>query len=111
VAYCEGRVEHPAKSHLILITDLYEGGDGEALLRRLARLVTMGVNVVCLLALSDQGHPAYDPELSARVATLGVPVFACTPDQFPDLMAAALKREDLHGWAAKLDIKAVRPQD
>ncbi len=48
------------------------------------------------------------PRLSARVAGLGVPVFACTPDQFPDLMAAALKREDLNAWAAKLDIKAVR---
>ncbi len=71
----------------------------------------MGVNVIALLALSDQGRPAYDPRLSARVAALGVPVFACTPDQFPDLMAAALKREDLHAWAAKLDIKAVRAED
>jgi hypothetical protein len=111
VAYCAGKIDHPAKSHLILISDLYEGGDAEALLRRLARLVAMGVNVIALLALSDEGRPAYDPQLSARVAALGVPVFACTPDQFPDLMAAALKREDLHAWAAKLDIKTVRAGD
>ena len=111
VAYCQGRIERPAKSHLILISDLYEGGDAEALVARLGRLVGMGVNVIALLALSDQGRPAYDPRLSARVAALGVPVFACTPDQFPDLMAAALKREDLHAWAAKLDIKAVRAED
>jgi hypothetical protein len=111
VAYCAGKLDHPAKSHLILISDLYEGGDAEALLRRLARLVAMGVNVIALLALSDEGRPAYDPQLSARVAALGVPVFACTPDQFPDLMAAALKREDLHAWAAKLDIKTVRAGD
>jgi hypothetical protein len=111
VGYCEGRIERPSKTHLILITDLYEGGDAEALLGRLARLITAGVNVVTLLALSDEGRPAYDPQLSARVAALGVPVFACTPDQFPDLMAAALKREDLHAWAAGLDIKTVRPGD
>lgn len=111
VGYCESRIERPSKSHLILISDLYEGGDAEALLRRLARLVTMGVNVIALLALSDEGRPAYDPKLSARVAALGVPVFACTPDQFPDLMAAALKREDLHAWAAKLDIKTIRSED
>jgi Mg-chelatase subunit ChlD len=111
VAYCEGKIERPAKSHLILITDLYEGGKADQLLARLARLVRTGVNVVCLLALSDQGRPGYDPALSAKVAALGVPVFACTPDQFPDLMAAALKREDVLAWAAKLDIKAVRPEE
>ncbi len=110
IGYCEGRLEQPAKSHLILISDLYEGGDSKALLSRLARLVGLGVNVIALLALSDEGRPAYDPQLSAKVAALGVPVFACTPDQFPDLMAAALKREDLNAWAAKLDIKTIRPE-
>lgn len=111
VAYCQGRIEHPAKSHLIVISDLYEGGDADALVGRFARLVAAGVNVICLLGLSDQGRPAYDPRLSARVAALGIPVFACTPDQFPDLMAAALKREDIQAWAAKLDIKTIRAED
>jgi hypothetical protein len=60
-----------------------------------------GVNVIVLLALTDTGRPSYDPALSARVAALGIPVFACTPDQFPDLMATALKREDIAGWAAR----------
>lgn len=108
VAYCAGKIERPGKAHLVLITDLYEGGNADELVERLARLVGMGVNVVVLLALSDEGRPAYDPALSARVAALGVPVFACTPDRFPDLMATALRRDDLHAWAAKEDIKLVR---
>jgi hypothetical protein len=33
------------------------------------------------------------------------------PDQFPDLMAAALKCEDVLAWAAKADIKAIRADD
>jgi Mg-chelatase subunit ChlD len=111
VAYCADKIERPSKAHLILITDLYEGGNAEEMLTRLARLIGLGVNVIVLLALSDQGHPAYDPNLSARVAALGAPVFACTPDQFPDLMAAALRRQDIHAWAAKEDIKLVRPQN
>lgn len=110
VAYCADKIERPAKAHLILITDLYEGGNAEEMLTRIARLIGMGVNVIVLLALSDQGRPAYDPALSARVAALGAPVFACTPDQFPDLMAAALRREDIHAWAAKEDIKLVRAE-
>ena len=108
VAYCADRIERPGKAHLVLITDLYEGGNAEETLARLGRLIGMGVNVIVLLALSDAGRPAYHPDLSARVAALGAPVFACTPNQFPDLMAAALRRQDLRAWAAQQDIKLVR---
>ncbi|MEM9320902.1 MAG: VWA domain-containing protein [Pseudomonadota bacterium] len=108
VAYCEDKIEKPTKSHLILITDLYEGGDAAQLLARIGRLVAMGINVVVLLALTDTGRPGYDPNLAVKVADLGVPVFACTPDQFPELMACALRRDDIHQWAALKDIKTVR---
>lgn len=108
VAYCEDRIEKPTKSHLILITDLYEGGDARQLLARIGRLVGMGVNVIVLLALTDTGRPGYDPRLAGKVADMGVPVFACTPDQFPDLMACALRREDIQQWAALQDIKTIR---
>ena len=83
VAYCEDRIERPSKAHLGLITDLREGGDADALVDRRARLAMFGVNVIVLLALTDTGGPTYDSVLSAKVATLGVPVFACTPDRFP----------------------------
>ena len=107
VAYCADKIERPAKSHMILITDLYEGGNAKELVARLARLVTSGVNVIVLLALADDGRPFYSADLAATVAALGIPVFACTPDQFPDMMAAALRREDIHQWAAGEDIKVI----
>lgn len=108
VAYCEARIERPTKAHLVLITDLYEGGDQDELVARIGRLMGLGVNVIVLLALSDAGHPSYDSGLAATVAAVGAPVFACTPDQFPDLMATALRREDIAAWAAREDIKLVR---
>jgi Mg-chelatase subunit ChlD len=111
VAYCAGKIERPAKAHFVLITDLYEGGNADETLARLSGLVGAGVNVIVLLALSDAGRPAYNADLSARIAALGAPVFACTPDLFPDLMAAALRRQDLHAWAARHDIKLVRPAE
>jgi Mg-chelatase subunit ChlD len=109
IAYCENKIERPGKTHLILISDLYEGGDKESLKGRIAGLIRQGVNIIALLALSDDGRPAYDPELAADMAAMGCPVFACTPDQFPDLMATALKREDVLAWAADQGIKAIRP--
>jgi hypothetical protein len=108
VAYCESKIERPSKTHLILISDLYEGGNKDDLKIRIANLIRQDVNVITLLALCDDGKPSYDSALAADFAAIGSPVFACTPDQFPDLMAAALKREDILGWAAENDIKAVR---
>jgi Mg-chelatase subunit ChlD len=101
VRYCEGLIREPSKTVLVLITDLYEGGDRRRLERRLAYLVESGVTAVCLLALSDQGAPSYDKDLGERLAALGVPSFACTPELFPDLMAAAIQRQALDLWAAR----------
>ena len=95
VAYCEGLVRQPSRSHLVLITDLYEGGNEDSLVGRLASLVRSGVNVIVLLSLCDEGRPSYDEKLAARIAAFGIPVFACTPDQFPDMMAAALDHRDV----------------
>jgi Mg-chelatase subunit ChlD len=110
VAYSAERIDRPSKSHFILITDLYEGGNGKELLQRLAALVRAGVNVIVLLALTDQGRPGFDPAMAGSVAQLGVPVFSCTPDVFPELMAAALRRDDIAAWAAAADIKLVRAE-
>ncbi len=107
VAYCADRIERPLQSHFVLVTDLYEGGDGNELLRRLGAMVRSGVNVVVLLALSDEGRPGFDEDMAAKVAALGVPVFSCTPDHFPDLMATALRRENIATWAGLNDLKLV----
>jgi Mg-chelatase subunit ChlD len=111
VAYCAERIERPTKSHLVLITDLYEGGNAKEMLQRLAALVRAGVNVIVLLALTDQGRPAYDPTNAGAVAQFGIPVFSCTPDLFPELMAATLRRDDIAAWASRADIKLIRAED
>jgi hypothetical protein len=108
VAYCESRVVSPTDTILVLITDLYEGGDEKELVARVARLVTSGVRVITLLALSDDGAPSHEEELAAALASLGVPSFACTPDLFPELMAAAIDRRDLGRWAAERGVVATR---
>jgi len=108
IAYCTEQIERPHKTHLILISDLYEGGNADQLRQRIAQLRRQDVNVITLLALSDDGRPSYDHQMAADFAALGCPVFACTPDQFPDLMATALKREDVLQWAADQQITTIR---
>ena len=110
LTYCTGLVQRPTDTTLVLITDLYEGGDATAMLRRAAGLVAAGVNLICLLALTDTGSPSYDHHHAAKLAAMGVPVFACTPDKFADLMAAALSRHDLHLWAEQRRLKLERSE-
>jgi len=88
-------VTRPRDTILVLISDLYEGGVREEMLRRVATLTAAGVQVIALLALSDEGAPDYDRDNATALATLGVPAFACTPDLFPELMSAAVERRDL----------------
>jgi Mg-chelatase subunit ChlD len=110
LAYCEQHIEHPTKTHLVLITDLYEGGNAESMLARIAALKQSGIRVIVLLALSDDGHPAYNNDHAVKIASMHCPVFGCTPDQFPDLMAVALTGRDIEQWAASKDIALVRGQ-
>jgi Mg-chelatase subunit ChlD len=100
VAYSQSLIRSPSDTILVLISDLYEGGVAEELLRRAANLVASGVQFIVLLALSDEGAPAFDRDLAAKLAALGAPSFACTPDMFPDLMAAAIQRANIAQWAA-----------
>lgn len=104
LAYCQSLVTAPTDTVLVLISDLFEGGIAEEMVRRAQEMVSAGVTVIALLALSDSGTPSFDAEHAALLARIGVPSFACTPDLFPDLMAAAIERRDISAWAAGHDI-------
>jgi len=108
VGYCQSLIRNPHDAIFVLISDLYEGGVERELLSRVAHLVGSGVQTIVLLALSDSGSPSYDADLAAKLAALGAPSFACTPDKFPDLMAAAIMRQDIGQWAARNELVATR---
>jgi Mg-chelatase subunit ChlD len=110
LAYCEQHIEQLTKTHLILITDLYEGGNAESMLARIAALKQCGIRVIVVLALADDRHPAFNSDHAVKIASMHCPVFGCTPDQFPDLMAVALTGRDIEQWAASRDIALVRGQ-
>ena len=49
----------------------------------------------------EDGAPSYDKNHAEFLANIGVPTFACTPDKFPDLMAAALSKQDIGMWVSQ----------
>ncbi|MFD7448906.1 VWA domain-containing protein [Kitasatospora sp. NPDC059827] len=95
LAYCQSRITRPSETVVVLISDLYEGGVRDGMLRRVAAMKAAGVQFVALLALSDEGAPAYDHAHAAALSALGAPAFACTPDAFPGIMAAAIEKRPI----------------
>lgn len=108
LAYCQTLIRQPQETILVLISDLYEGGNAQEMLKRMANIVASGVQVIALLALSDEGAPAFDHNHAAAFAAMEVPSFACTPDLFPDLMATAIQRQNVSEWAATNGLFAER---
>jgi Mg-chelatase subunit ChlD len=96
VAYAQEHfVERPERTLFILITDLFEGGNGEELVVRMRQLVESKVKAICLLALSDGGRPSFDHELARSLGEVGVPCFGCTPRLLVQVIERLLKNQDL----------------
>ena len=104
LTYCQQIITRPTDTVMILITDLYEGGNQEEMKKKAAAIVQSGTQLIVLLALNDDGAPSYDHQNAQFLANIGVPVFACSPDKFPELMATALTKQDISQWAAMNEI-------
>lgn len=105
VAYCQKFIENPAKTLFFLISDLEEGGNRAAFLRRMQEIKESGVTVVCLLALADGGKPYYDAQMAQKIAAMHIPCFACNPQMLPALLERALKGQDLQQFQKEFEKK------
>ena len=93
--YTEGVLQNPSETIVLLISDLFEGGNTEEMFRRVAAIKESGATLIVLLALNDDGRPVYDKHNAAQLAAMEIPVFACSPDKFPEVMAAAINKQSL----------------
>src|SRR4029077_2773756 len=98
--YCERFMHTPARTLYILLADLYDTSPNESrFVKKMEFLLESGVKAVGLLAISDQGQPAYNEKLAEKLAKMGMPCFGCTPDRLPELLATVLKGNDLKKFA------------
>jgi Mg-chelatase subunit ChlD len=57
LSYCESLVRRPSETVLVLISDLYEGGNREEMLKRVASLAASGVRMVALPRSAMEAPP------------------------------------------------------
>lgn len=99
VIYCQKYIENPKKTLFFLISDLEEGGNRAAFVRRMGEMKASGVTLICLLALADRGKPYYDAQMAQKLSGMGIPCFACSPQKLPELLGKALKGQDISDFA------------
>ena len=100
LGYCRQQVTRPQDTILVLISDLFEGGNKQGMIRKTVALVEDGVQVIVLLALDDKGAPRFNRKIAQELVEIGVSSFACTPELFPELMGTAIGGHDIGQWAA-----------
>ena len=99
VDYCSRFIENPHKTLFFLVSDLMEGGNRAAFLRRMQEMKESGVTVVCLLAIADGGRPYYDEQIAGKLAGMGIPCFACSPARLPELLQIVFSGGSLEEFA------------
>lgn len=102
LGYAQTLVQNPTDTIMVLISDLYEGGNQTEMVKKVAAMKAAGVNFIVLLALDDKGTPSFDKNLATILASLDIPSFSCTPDKFPALMEAAISKKNLSEWSGSI---------
>lgn len=101
LGYAQTLIKSPNDTILVLISDLYEGGNKTQMLKKVNQIKASGVQFITLLALNDEGAPSYDKNIATSFAAMDIPSFACSPDKFPELMAAAINKENIGRWTQR----------
>ena len=91
LSYCESLVTEPDKTIMVLVTDLYEGGELSYLYSTTAAIVESGVKLMVLTALDDAANPNYNKNAAAKMAGLGANVAAMTPGKLAAWVGEVMK--------------------
>lgn len=84
LAYCEGLIDFPYRTLVVLITDLYEGGSCQRLYSISKGIIESGAKLVVLTALDMEATPNYDRNVATQLADMGAFVGAMTPEELAE---------------------------
>ena len=78
--YCEGLIDFPFRTMVVLVTDLYEGGGYQRMYAASRGIIESGAKLVVLTALDMDANPNYDRNAASAMAAMGAFVGAMTPE-------------------------------
>lgn len=81
LGYCEGLIDFPFRTMVVLVTDLYEGGGYPRLYSTAKGILESGARLIVLTALDMDANPGYDRHAASVLADMGAFVGAMTPEE------------------------------
>ncbi len=84
LAYCEGLIDMPYRTMLVLVSDLYEGYGYQNMYRISKGIIESGSKLIVLTALDMEANPNYDRNAAAVLADMGAFVGAMTPEELAE---------------------------
>lgn len=91
VSYCDTLIDNPDRTIVVLITDLYEGGNVGNLYAATRGIIEAGSKMIVLTALDMNANPNYNRNIAADMVRLGANVAAMTPNQLAEWVADIVK--------------------
>ncbi|MDR3237993.1 MAG: VWA domain-containing protein [Spirochaetia bacterium] len=82
--YGKKLIAAPHKTIIVLVSDLYEGGDPRRMLRSCSDIIESGARLLVLTALDYSANSAYDKQGAKTLASMGADVAALTPDELAE---------------------------
>lgn len=91
IEYARQLIEQPAKSVIVLVSDLFEGGPRSQLVHLVKQCVKDGSKVLGLAALDSHASPCYDRVTAQAMADVGARIAAMTPGELAAWLAENLQ--------------------
>ena len=91
VSYATDLVSTPKRAIVVIISDFYEGGDEDWLIRQVSDLTTQGSRVLALTALDNNANPSYCHTTAKRMTRAGADVAAMTPSHLAEWLAEVMR--------------------
>ncbi|MBK9271064.1 MAG: VWA domain-containing protein [Saprospiraceae bacterium] len=89
--YVRQKMRNLSRTILFVISDLDEGGPVKEMIQSFQFLLQSNCNIQCIVSMDDEGKPIFNETNGQKLANLGIPVFACAPELFPDVLAQAIE--------------------
>ncbi len=89
--YSASLVENPSKTIMVLVSDLYEGGDARRMYTAIKNQIDSGTKFIALTALDDECEPVFDRAAAKNIAKLGGFVGAMTPNKLSDFIGNIIR--------------------
>jgi len=90
MAYSESLMETPARTIMVMVTDLYDGAGYTPMYASAKRIVESGAKLFILTGLDDQAQGMVDTNAGKKMAGLGAKVATLTPDALAEWVAEAI---------------------